>query len=167
MVGATRRVARSWAARRAAPTLRNDEVAAQRRRWTFYETIFLKASQLAMGNLDLQTIQKLAHLLVGDFILRGDFHGQGAGDFPVLGRFPNFHADFFFLHGSPHQDFKKNIAQIPGRKNNKIKQIPVDEYNFLRGKIGHSEDFVEPRKFSITLGPFPSPGLSNLDNNSP
>jgi hypothetical protein len=41
MVGATRRVARSWAARRAAPTFRNDEVAAQRSRWTFYETIIL------------------------------------------------------------------------------------------------------------------------------
>jgi hypothetical protein len=39
MVGATRRVARYRAARRAAPTFRNDEVAAQRRRWTFYETI--------------------------------------------------------------------------------------------------------------------------------
>jgi len=39
MVGATRRVARYRAARRAAPTFRNDEVEAQRRRWTFYETI--------------------------------------------------------------------------------------------------------------------------------
>ena len=39
MVGATRRVARCRAARRAAPTFRNDEVAAQRRRWNFYETI--------------------------------------------------------------------------------------------------------------------------------
>ena len=39
MVGATRRVARYRAARRAAPTFRNDEVAAQRRRLTFYETI--------------------------------------------------------------------------------------------------------------------------------
>ena len=42
MVGATRRVARRRAARRAAPTFRNDEVAAQRRRWTFYETINVK-----------------------------------------------------------------------------------------------------------------------------
>ena len=39
MVGATRRVARYRAARRAAPTFCNDEVEAQRRRWTFYETI--------------------------------------------------------------------------------------------------------------------------------
>jgi hypothetical protein len=39
MVGATRRVAQYRAARRAAPTFRNDEVAAQRRRWTFCETI--------------------------------------------------------------------------------------------------------------------------------
>ena len=43
MVGATRRVARYRAARRAAPTFRNDEVEAQSRserdRWTFYETI--------------------------------------------------------------------------------------------------------------------------------
>jgi|APFre7841882724_1041349.scaffolds.fasta_scaffold180658_1 hypothetical protein len=142
---------------------RNDEVAAQRRRWTFYETIFLKASQLALRDLNLQAVQKLAHLLVGDFILSGDFHGQGAGDLPVLGCFPNFHADFFLFHGASHQDFKKNIAQISGGKNKKIKQIPVDEYKFLRGKIDHSADFFEPRKFSITLGPFPSPGLSNLD----
>jgi len=39
MVGATRRVARYRAARRAAPTFRNDEVEAQRRSWTFYEAI--------------------------------------------------------------------------------------------------------------------------------
>ena len=43
MVGATRRVAQYRAARRAAPTFRNDEVEAQSRseqdRWTFYETI--------------------------------------------------------------------------------------------------------------------------------
>ncbi|MCX5906342.1 MAG: hypothetical protein NTY64_03905 [Deltaproteobacteria bacterium] len=39
MVGATRRVARSRAARRAAPTFRSDEGEAQRRRWTFYEAI--------------------------------------------------------------------------------------------------------------------------------
>ena len=42
MVGATRRVARYRAARRAAPTFRNDEVEAQRRRWTFYETIKIR-----------------------------------------------------------------------------------------------------------------------------
>ena len=42
MVGATRRVARYRAARRAAPTFRNDEVETQRRRWTFYETIIFK-----------------------------------------------------------------------------------------------------------------------------
>jgi hypothetical protein len=39
MVGATHRVARWRAARRAAPTFRSDEVEAQRSRWTFYETI--------------------------------------------------------------------------------------------------------------------------------
>jgi len=45
MVGATRRVARSRAARRAAPTFRNDEVEAQfcseQDRWTFYEFIII------------------------------------------------------------------------------------------------------------------------------
>ena len=39
MVGATRRVARYRAARRAAPTFCNDEGEAQRRRWTFYKAI--------------------------------------------------------------------------------------------------------------------------------
>ena len=39
MVRATRRGARYRAARRAAPTFRNDEVDAHRRRWTFYEAI--------------------------------------------------------------------------------------------------------------------------------
>jgi len=116
------------AARRAAPTFCNDEVAAQscseQDRWTFYETIFLKASQLAMRNLDLQTVQELAHLFVGDFILSGDFHSQGAGDFPVLGCFPNFHADFFFFHNTPSQNFRENIAQMPAGKNKKVKQIP-------------------------------------------
>jgi len=42
MVGATRRVARYRAARRTAPTFRNDEGKAQRRRWTFSETIKLQ-----------------------------------------------------------------------------------------------------------------------------
>ena len=41
IVGETRRGARPRAARRSALTFRNDEVAAQRRRWTFYETIIL------------------------------------------------------------------------------------------------------------------------------
>ena len=41
MVGATRRVVRCRAARRAAPTFHNDEVEAQRNRWTFYEVIIL------------------------------------------------------------------------------------------------------------------------------
>jgi hypothetical protein len=49
MVGATRRVARRRAARRAAPTFRNDEVAAQscfeQDRWTFYEAIRFTIAQ--------------------------------------------------------------------------------------------------------------------------
>jgi len=43
MVGATRRVARYRADRRAAPTFCNDEVAAQRRRWIFCEAIKIVA----------------------------------------------------------------------------------------------------------------------------
>jgi hypothetical protein len=58
MVGATRRVARCRAARRAAPTFRKDEVAAQRSRWTFYETITLddlvKSQDAKMGPKDLE-----------------------------------------------------------------------------------------------------------------
>ena len=90
----------------------------------FLRNHFLKTSQLAMRNLDLQTVQELAHLFVGDFILSGDFHSQGAGDFPVLGCFPNFHADFFFFHNTPSQNFRENIAQMPAGKNKKVKQIP-------------------------------------------
>jgi len=47
MAGATRRVARYRAARRAAPTFRNDEVEAQRRSWTFYGTIIIRDSSKA------------------------------------------------------------------------------------------------------------------------
>ncbi|MCX5912922.1 MAG: hypothetical protein NTV04_13445 [Deltaproteobacteria bacterium] len=54
MVGATRRVARSRAVRRAAPTFRNDEVAAQscseQDRWTFYETIKIRQRQVVPPN---------------------------------------------------------------------------------------------------------------------
>jgi len=45
-VGATRRVARYRAARRAAPTFRNDEVEAQRQRWTFYGIVKIALTAL-------------------------------------------------------------------------------------------------------------------------
>jgi len=51
MVGATRRVARYRAARQAAPTFRNDEGKAQRRRWTFYEAIKISGSARNAGTV--------------------------------------------------------------------------------------------------------------------
>ena len=55
MVGATRRVARYRAARRAAPTFCNDGGEAQRRRWTFYEAISGKRIKHWGGRVKVQS----------------------------------------------------------------------------------------------------------------
>ena len=61
-------------------------------------TLRLEAPQLALGDLDLEAIQKIAHFLVGDFTFGGDFHGHCAGELSFFGRLADPGNDLFFFH---------------------------------------------------------------------
>ena len=46
----------------------------------------LKASQLALDNLDLHLIEHVPHLLYRNFVFNGDLLGHSAGNLPLPGR---------------------------------------------------------------------------------
>jgi hypothetical protein len=57
----------------------------------------LKASQLALMNLDLHLIEKIAHLFHGNLVVDSDFLRQGAGYLPIFGGFLQLGGNVFFL----------------------------------------------------------------------
>ncbi len=72
-------------------------------------------------NLDLHLVEKISHLLHGNFIVNGDFLRQSAGNLPILGRFIQLGGNFFLL-----QDSNPPLEPFPS---------PLREKKVMVGKI--------------------------------
>jgi hypothetical protein len=56
-----------------------------------------KTSQLALGDFDFHLIEKISHLVHGNFIFAGDFLSHGTGNFSILGCFLQLGGNFFLF----------------------------------------------------------------------
>jgi hypothetical protein len=56
-----------------------------------------KTSQLTLGDFDFHLIEKISHLLHGNFIFAGYFLSQGTGNFSIFGCFFQLGGNFFLF----------------------------------------------------------------------